>query len=66
MCTGQARDRGISIRISTAMAKPRRTSAGSTWFGNHDLVRLMMRFIEAENVGYGSVGVLEQYPPTGT
>jgi uronate dehydrogenase len=47
---------GISIRIGTAMGKPPENFRQlSTWFGNDDLVHLMMRCIEAENVGYTAV-----------
>jgi uronate dehydrogenase len=47
---------GISIRIGTAMGKPPENFRQlSTWFGNDDLVHLMMRCIEAENVGYAAV-----------
>ena len=47
---------GISIRIGTAMGKPPENFRQlSTWFGNDDLVHLMMRCIEAPDVGYMAV-----------
>src|SRR6185436_4519762 len=47
---------GISIRIGTAMGKPPENFRQlSTWFGNEDLTHLMMRCIEAPDVGYMAV-----------
>ena len=47
---------GISVRIGTAMGKPPENPRQlSTWFGTDDLVDLMMRCIEAPEVGYMDV-----------
>jgi len=47
---------GISVRIGTAMGKPPENFRQlSTWFGIEDLVDLMMRCIEAPEVGYTTV-----------
>jgi len=47
---------GISIRIGTAMGKPPENFRQlSTWFGNDDLVQLIMRCIEAPDIGYMAV-----------
>jgi uronate dehydrogenase len=47
---------GISVRIGTAMGKPPENFRHlSTWFGTADLVDLMMRCIEAPDVGYAAV-----------
>ncbi len=47
---------GISVRIGTAMGKPpEHLRHLSTWFGTEDLVQLMMRCIEAPEVGYMAV-----------
>jgi uronate dehydrogenase len=47
---------GISIRIGTAMGKPPQEPRHlSTWLGEDDLVQLVMRCIEAPEVGYMAV-----------
>jgi len=47
---------GISLRIGTAMGKPPENFRQlSTWMGTEDLVQLVIRSIEAENVGYAAV-----------
>jgi len=47
---------GISVRIGTAMGKPPENFRQlSTWFGTDDLLDLMMRCIEARDVGYIAV-----------
>jgi len=47
---------GISVRIGTAMGKPPENFRQlSTWFGTDDLVDLIMRCIEAPDVGYAAV-----------
>jgi len=47
---------GISVRIGTAMGKPPENLRHlSTWFGTEDLLQLMMRCIEAPDVGYMAV-----------
>jgi uronate dehydrogenase len=47
---------GISLRIGTAMGKPPENFRQlSTWLGTDDLVQLMIRCIEARNVGYATV-----------
>ena len=44
---------GISIRIGTAMGKPPENFRQlSTWLGTEDLVHLIMRCIEAKDIGY--------------
>jgi uronate dehydrogenase len=47
---------GVSLRIGTAMGKPPENFRQlSTWMGTDDLVQLVMRSIEADNVGYAAV-----------
>ena len=47
---------GISLRIGTAMGKPPENARQlSTWMGTQDLVQLVMRCIEAKDVGYAVV-----------
>jgi len=47
---------GVSLRIGTTMGRPPENLRQlSTWMGDDDLVQLVMRSIEAENVGYCDV-----------
>jgi uronate dehydrogenase len=47
---------GISLRIGTTMGKPPENARQlSTWMGTEDLVELVMRCIEAKDVGYVAV-----------
>ena len=47
---------GISLRIGTTMGQPPENVRHlSTWMGDDDLVQLVMRSIEAENIGYTAV-----------
>ena len=47
------RNGSISIRIGTAMGKPPQEPRHlSTWLGEDDLIQLVMRCIEAPEVGY--------------
>jgi uronate dehydrogenase len=47
---------GISLRIGTTMGKPPENARQlSTWMGTEDLLQLIMRCIEAKNVGYTAV-----------
>ena len=47
---------GISLRIGTTMGKPPENPRQlSTWMGTEDLLQLVMRCIEAKNVGYAAV-----------
>lgn len=47
---------GISLRIGTAMGRPPENERQlSTWMGTEDLVQLVMRCIEAKDVGYAAV-----------
>jgi len=47
---------GISVRIGTAMGKPPAEFRHlSTWFGNEDLIELMMQCINVPDVGYMAV-----------
>jgi uronate dehydrogenase len=47
---------GISVRIGTAMGKPPENFRHlSTWLGTDDLLALMMRCIEAPDIGYLAV-----------
>ena len=47
---------GVSLRIGTTMGRPPENFRQlSTWMGDDDLVQLVMRSIEAENVGYCDV-----------
>jgi uronate dehydrogenase len=47
---------GVSLRIGTAMGKPPENFRHlSTWMGDADLVQLVLRSIEAEDVGYAAV-----------
>jgi uronate dehydrogenase len=47
---------GISLRIGTTMGRPPENFRQlSTWMGTEDLVQLVMRSIEAEDVGYSAV-----------
>ena len=47
---------GISLRIGTTMGKPPENERHlSTWMGTEDLVQLVMRSIEAKDVGYAAV-----------
>ncbi len=47
---------GISLRIGTTMGKPPENARQlATWMGSDDLLQLVMRCIEAENVGYAAV-----------
>ena len=47
---------GISLRIGTAMGRPPENERQlSTWLGTEDLVQLVLRCIEARNVGYAAV-----------
>lgn len=47
---------GIALRIGTAMGKPPENARQlSTWMGTPDLVQLVMRCIEAKDVGYAAV-----------
>jgi uronate dehydrogenase len=47
---------GVSLRIGTTMGSaPENFRQLSTWMGVDDLVSLVMRSIEAENVGYAAV-----------
>ena len=47
---------GISLRIGTTMGKPPENPRQlSTWMGTEDLLQLVMRCIEAKNVGYAVV-----------
>jgi uronate dehydrogenase len=46
---------GISLRIGTAIEKPTEFRHLSTWLGHDDLTQLIMRCIEAENIGYMAV-----------
>src|SRR2546429_2016837 len=47
---------GISLRIGTAMGRPPENERQlSTWMGTEDLVQLVMRCIEARDVGYATV-----------
>ena len=43
---------GISVRIGSAEQRPTEVRHLSTWLGHDDLVQLMMRCIEAPDVGY--------------
>jgi uronate dehydrogenase len=46
---------GISLRIGTAIEKPTEFRHLSTWLGHEDLTQLIMRCIEAPDVGYLAV-----------
>jgi uronate dehydrogenase len=47
---------GISLRIGTTMGRPPENFRQlSTWMGTEDLVQLIMRSIEARDVGYAAV-----------
>lgn len=47
---------GIALRIGTAMGRPPENERQlSTWMGTEDLVQLVMRCIEAKDVGYAAV-----------
>ena len=47
---------GISLRIGTAMGRPPENERQlSTWMGTEDLVQLVVRSIEAKNIGYAAV-----------
>jgi uronate dehydrogenase len=47
---------GISLRIGTTMGRPPENFRQlSTWMGTEDLVQLIMRSIEAKDVGYAAV-----------
>ena len=47
---------GVSLRIGTTMGRPPENLRQlSTWMGTDDLVQLVMRSIEARNVGYAAV-----------
>ena len=47
---------GISLRIGTTMGRPPENERQlSTWMGTEDLVQLIMRSIEAKDVGYANV-----------
>ena len=47
---------GVSLRIGTTMGRPpENVRQLSTWMGDDDLVQLVVRSIEAENVGYCDV-----------
>lgn len=47
---------GVMLRIGTTMGKPPENFRQlSTWMGDDDLVQLVTRSIEAENVGYAAV-----------
>ena len=47
---------GISLRIGTTMGRPPENFRQlSTWMGTDDLVQLVMRSIEAKDVGYAAV-----------
>ena len=47
---------GISLRIGTTMGRPPENLRQlSTWMGTDDLVQLVMRSIEAKDVGYAAV-----------
>jgi uronate dehydrogenase len=47
---------GVSLRIGTTMGKPPENFRQlSTWMGTEDLVQLVMRSIEADQVGYAAV-----------
>jgi uronate dehydrogenase len=47
---------GIALRIGTAMGRPPENERQlSTWMGTADLVQLVMRCIEAKDVGYAPV-----------
>lgn len=47
---------GISLRIGTTMGRrPENFRQLSTWMGTEDLVQLVMRSIEAKDVGYAAV-----------
>jgi uronate dehydrogenase len=47
---------GISLRIGTTMGRPPENERQlSTWMGTDDLVQLVMRCIEAPDVGYAAV-----------
>jgi uronate dehydrogenase len=43
---------GICVRIGTAVERPTEYRHLSTWLGHDDLVQLMMRCIEAPEIGY--------------
>jgi uronate dehydrogenase len=46
---------GVSLRIGTAIEKPTEFRHLSTWLGHDDLTQLIMRCIEAPDVGYMAV-----------
>jgi uronate dehydrogenase len=46
---------GISLRIGSAIEKPTQFRHLSTWLGRDDLVHLIMRCIEARDIGYMAV-----------
>ena len=47
---------GIALRIGTAMGRPPENERQlSTWMGTEDLVQLVMRCIEAKDVGHAAV-----------
>jgi uronate dehydrogenase len=47
---------GVCLRIGTTMGRPPENFRQlSTWMGTDDLVQLIMRSIEAPNVGYATV-----------
>ncbi len=47
---------GVSLRIGTTMGRPPENFRQlSTWMSTEDLVQLVMRAIDAENVGYAAV-----------
>jgi uronate dehydrogenase len=47
---------GISLRIGTTMGKPPENQRQlSTWMGSEDLLHLVMRCIEAQDIGYAAV-----------
>ena len=43
---------GISVRIGSALPRPTEFRHLSTWLGHEDLLQLMMRCIEAPDIGY--------------
>ena len=53
---------GISLRIGSALPRPTEFRHLSTWLGHDDLEHLIVRCIEAENVGYMAVWGVSNNP----
>jgi uronate dehydrogenase len=46
---------GVSVRIGSTLERPTEFRHLSTWLGHEDMVQLLMRCIEAPDVGYAAV-----------